>query len=147
IREELDEEGGNRQIAVKSFYVSRHLEVLAQTLGRHPRTIAQAAAGRHLLPEGLLRSEAEGFISYCVGCAFGRWDVRLASGTKAPPLPDTFAPLPVCSRGMLQGQDLLPATTSPQAYPLRITWDGILVDDPGHGEDIVRRAWEVLELT
>ena len=33
----------------------------------------------------------------------------------------------------------------PPDYPLRIDWDGILVDDPDHQDDIVRRAREVLE--
>ena len=31
-------------------------------------------------------------------------------------------------------------------YPLRIDWDGILVDDPDHPDDIVRRVRDVLEL-
>jgi len=31
---------------------------------------------------------------------------------------------------MLQEPDGLPATQNPHGYPLRIDWDGILVDDP-----------------
>ena len=34
----------------------------------------------------------------------------------------------------------------PTGYPLRIDWDGILVDDPDHDDDIVRRVRDVLEL-
>ena len=31
-------------------------------------------------------------------------------------------------------------------YPLRVDWDGIIVDDPGHPDDIVGRVREVLAL-
>ncbi len=86
-------------------------------------------------------------VSYAVGCVLGRWDVRFATGGKpAPTLPDPFDPLPVCSPGMLQEPDGLPATQNPHGYPLRIDWDGILVDDPDHPDDIIRRVRDVLEL-
>lgn len=47
---------------------------------------------------------------------------------------------------MLQNADGLPATPAdvPADYPLRISWPGILVDDPGHAEDIVGRVREAL---
>jgi len=92
-------------------------------------------------------------LSYAVGCAFGRWDVRLAMGEReTPELPDPFAPLPVCSPGMLCVDDGLPLQEAPSEYPLRIYWDGIVVDDPGfegtqpHWDDIVRRVREVIDL-
>ena len=45
-------------------------------------------------------------LSYMVGCAFGRWDVRYTRGERAiPDLPDPFAPLPACSPAMLIGHD------------------------------------------
>jgi hypothetical protein len=87
-------------------------------------------------------------LSHAVGCVVGRWDIRLATGAQHPPeLPDPFAPLPVCSPGMLQGPDGLPANSEDVSddYPLRIDWDGILVDDEGHQDDIVQRVREVLE--
>jgi hypothetical protein len=86
-------------------------------------------------------------LAYAVGCAFGRWDVRFATGERqAPELPDPFAPLPVCSIGMLTGDDGLPLREAPAGYPLRIDQDGILVDDPDNPDDTVRRVREVLEL-
>ncbi len=85
------------------------------------------------------------FLSYAVGCLLGRWDIRLATGEReAPPLPDPFAPLPVCSPGMLTDDDGLPAQEAPPGYPLAISWDGILVDDPGHPHDVIGRLREVL---
>jgi hypothetical protein len=120
--------------------------------------------------------------SYCVGVCVGRWDVRVAIDPSfAPKLPDPFDPLPVCPPGMLVGPDGLPAepnrivseewlrarpdantlppdgsvktpTIPDSEYPLRISWDGVLVDDPGfngdrpHRDDIVRRVREVFDL-
>jgi hypothetical protein len=86
-------------------------------------------------------------LEYTLGAAFGRWDLRFATGEKpAPPEPDPFDPLPVCPPGMLQNADGLPATQSdvPANYPLRVSWPGILVDDKGHDEDIETRVREVL---
>jgi hypothetical protein len=94
------------------------------------------------------RAIVSDLLSYCVGCVFGRWDVRFATGAKQPPpLPDPFAPLPVCSPGMLTGADGLPLTQSPPDYPIRnVAWSGILVDEDGHQDDIVRRVRDVLHL-
>ncbi len=86
-------------------------------------------------------------ISSAAGCVFGRWDVRFATSEKpAPTLPDPFDPLPVCSPGMLQGSDGLPLNQTPEGYPLSIDWDGILVDDLDHPDDIIRRVRDVLEV-
>jgi len=85
--------------------------------------------------------------AYAIGCIFGRWDIRYATGERQPPeLPDTFDPLPICPPGMLQNADGLPAAPSdvPGDYPLPITWPGILVSDPGHPEDIVARFRDAL---
>lgn len=87
------------------------------------------------------------FFQYLVGSAFGRWDVRYATGElETPPLPDPFAPLPVCSPGMLQGADGLPLKAPPDGYPTAFPQDGLLVDDPGHGRDLLRRVRDVLRL-
>jgi hypothetical protein len=100
----------------------------------------------------------------------------------APKLPDPFDPLPICPPGMLVGPDGLPAesngigseevlrsrldantllpegaaaqnlTITDAEYPLRISWNGILVDDPGfereqlHEDDLVLRCREVFEI-
>ena len=80
-------------------------------------------------------------LSYAVGCTFGRWDVRFATGElPAPELPDPFAPLPAYSPGML-----VPSLVTGH-YPLTTDIDGLLVDDPDHPDDIIRRIREVLEV-
>jgi len=87
--------------------------------------------------------------SFWFGTAFGRWDIRYATGERqSPPLPDPFDPLPVCPPGMLQNAEGLPAEPKdvPADYPLRISWPGILVDDENHPEDIVARVREAIEV-
>jgi hypothetical protein len=102
----------------------------------------EAAAASQQLPD-----LAADLLSYVVGGPFGRWDMRYATGAaRFADLPDPFAPLPVCSPAMLTGSDGLPLTATPPDYPLPIAWDGILVDDPDHENDIVRRVGQVLEL-
>lgn len=86
-------------------------------------------------------------VSWAAGTAFGRFEVRLATGEREPPPePDPFDPLPVCSPGMLTGEDGLPATAAPSGYLLDLPPAGILVDDPGHTDDLavrIRRVFEV----
>jgi hypothetical protein len=93
-------------------------------------------------------------IAYCLGCVFGRWDIRYATGERPPPAtPDPFAPLPVCPPGMLQGDDSLPL--SPEEgrrlraegrYPLDVAWDGILVDDPENSLELERHVRAALSV-
>lgn len=122
------------------------------------------------------------FFDACLGYLFGRWDVRVAFDTSLVPQPPApFQPLPNCPPGTLVGPCGTPArsgtivseewlrarpdlntasadelvkspTILDSEYPLRISWDGILVDDPGfdeelpHQDDIVRRVRAVLDL-
>ncbi len=47
---------------------------------------------------------------------------------------------------MLRGLNGMPTRETPYGYPLRIDSDGVLVDDPDHIGDIVRRVRDVLEV-
>ena len=87
--------------------------------------------------------------SLWLGFCFGRWDIRYATREQAAPeLPDPFAPMPVCPPGQLQNMAGLPARQEdvPAAYPVSISWDGILVDDPNHPLDLERRLRDVIEI-
>jgi hypothetical protein len=86
-------------------------------------------------------------IAYALGVAIGRFDVRLATGERPhPPEPE---PLPICSPGMLVGESGLPPTTAdelPIGYPIQIPFNGIIVDDEGHPNDIINRVRDVLKV-
>jgi hypothetical protein len=85
-------------------------------------------------------------VAWTVGIAFGRFDVRLATGDRALPAePEPFDPLPVCSSAMLTGDDGLPLAGSPAGYPLTFPEDGILVDDAGHPRDLTTAVRAVFE--
>jgi hypothetical protein len=94
------------------------------------------------------RSLVFDLLSYALGLALGRWDVRYATQQHAcPELPDPFAPLPVCAPGTLSNAHGLPAQPDDVSddYPLRISWPGILVHDDGHPEDLVGRIRQAFE--
>jgi len=100
---------------------------------------------------GLIRAEdlyalSASLVSYWMGCAFGRWDVRLTTGHRsAPDPPDPFAALPNCAPGQLQDEAGLPLQPGQLAagYPLSIAWDGVLITDPGHPLDLLGRVRQV----
>ncbi|MCL4264722.1 MAG: BREX-1 system adenine-specific DNA-methyltransferase PglX [Anaerolineae bacterium] len=92
---------------------------------------------------------AEVAVSYAVGTAFGRWDIRYAISQKnLLENLEPFAPLPVCPPGMLQGARNLPANPDDLQtdYPMRITWAGLMTDDHGHIENVEDRVRQSLRI-
>ncbi|MER8650967.1 hypothetical protein [Mesorhizobium sp. M0586] len=74
-------------------------------------------------------------LSWTIGVAFGRFDIRLATGERPTPRePDPFDPLPANSPGMLPVGDLPFIPTS-----------GVFVDDPGHPDDLTSRVTAVYD--
>jgi hypothetical protein len=115
----------------------------------NPARFAELRREAKLLRDEDLHEVAAGTLSYLVGAAFGRWDIRKAIDTNLrPELPDPFAAPPACSPGMLVGDDGLPLLIAPSDYPIKIAENGILVDDPGldgqrpNDSDIVQRVQE-----
>jgi hypothetical protein len=89
-------------------------------------------------------TRVQDLLMWCVGIAFGRWDERKAlDPSLLPPLGGPFDPLPRYAPGALIE---LPSQDGIGKYPLPIPADGVLVDDPAHPSDIVRRVRKVLEL-
>jgi hypothetical protein len=137
-----------RFITKKEYVGDRALELAIMISGADSRTLA-AFNGRDAFTPADVFGSAVGTASFALGVALGRWDILYATGEQAAPeLPDPFAPLPVCPPGQLQNAQGLPARPEdvPAAYPVRIPWDGILVDDPNHPLDIERRVREVIEI-
>ncbi|HVC94155.1 MAG TPA: BREX-1 system adenine-specific DNA-methyltransferase PglX [Pirellulales bacterium] len=112
---------------------------LCRLFGATPRRCATVR--REL---GLIRAEDErelaaGLVSWLVGVAFGRWDVRLARDrSRVAPTADPFAPLPRVPLGLL--------VTAGDDYPLALPPDGVLVDDEradglgAHADDLAARV-------
>ncbi|GIV04319.1 MAG: hypothetical protein KatS3mg015_3149 [Fimbriimonadales bacterium] len=141
IDEVVETRGGARTIATKSYFLDRRLEVLAHVFRRHPKVLVETRRRLGLLPPEEPRRSAEELVSYLVGCAFGRWDVRIGQDpSRAPAPPDPFEPVPICPPGMLVGGDGLPAREPPEGYPLELPPDRIVLDEEGHRWDIVRRV-------
>ena len=170
IHEQVDATGGSRVTTKKAYFADRRTELLSAALGRHPSVIIEARRRLGVLPDSGLKQAAIDELSYALGVAFGRWDVRLAQDPwLVSNLPGPSDPLPVLSPAMLVDPDGLHATSGritseewvraragatglPQTgsaarpviadeeYPVCVAWDGILVDDPEHADDVVRRV-------
>jgi hypothetical protein len=111
-------------------------------------------------PELLLdtsdRSRYEGYVSYAIGCAFGRWDIRFATGTRTPAVASNpFQPMPKFPPGQLQPDDRkqlirrdldISDSGSRENYPIAISPRGILVDDPSHSDNTLGGIREVFSV-
>lgn len=87
---------------------------------------------------------AAGLVSWAVGVALGRFDLRLATGERSwVEGPGPFDPLPVCSPGMLTGGGGLPPGR--MLAECRIDVSPVLVDDPGHRLDITTQVRSVFD--
>ena len=116
-----------------------------------------------------LATLSHALLSWCVGAAFGRWDVRMAlDAGLTPELQGPFERLPVVAPAGLVGVDGYPAQGGQVApmewlkarsnvislpegewhnmpdYPLNVAWDGILVSDQGGPNDLATRVRLVL---
>jgi hypothetical protein len=148
IAEVVAAKGGARAIANLTFFADRRLEVLAHAFERHPEELVAVRRAKELMPPGFLRSFAADVLSYLVGLAFGRWDVRIGQDPSLAPVPpELFDPVALCSPGMLVGSDGFPALDAPPGYPLKLPLNGLLVDESGHPWDVesaVRNAAEAV---
>jgi hypothetical protein len=145
--EAVQHRGSKRWFTKKSYFVDRRLEIICHLVGISPSTLESLLSEQPITVR--LDEFVKSIVSEALGSVFGRWDARYATSEKAAPeLPDPFAPLPICPPGQLQNSEGLPAEPKDVAsdYPLRVSWEGILVDDEGHKEDIVGRVREMLQV-
>jgi hypothetical protein len=90
---------------------------------------------------------AADIVSYAVGAAFGRWDLRAVETTqvKKHADEDPFTPLPAYSPGMLQDEIKCVVESQGISSLPRISPDLVLTEDQDSGSDIVRKIRGVLE--
>lgn len=104
----------------------------------------EAETERSVTSEALIAD----LVSWAAGVAFGRFDVRLATGARTVPAEsDPFERLPIWSPATLIGEDNRPSACIPAGYPLDVSATGILVDDAGHPRDLnaaVRAVFDVV---
>ncbi|MFP4029739.1 MAG: hypothetical protein ACLFWL_18325 [Candidatus Brocadiia bacterium] len=139
---EVNDSGGSRAVTKKSFFADRKLELLCYRFGAHPKTIIEARREMDVLDPQEVEQWISELISYAAGVGFGRWDIRIALG-EAPKVADNydpFTPVPSVAPAELQFSE---QSEPLQEYPVKIAAGGVLVDDPGHPQDILRRIQEV----
>ena len=137
IKHALTTLGAARHLATKTHLVDRRLELLCHLFRAHPATISSLREEMNLLPPDVSRAHARALISYLVGVAFGRWDLRATHQARQEI--DPWAPVGRSSSGMLVNDAGIPNRTPPPDYPLELPAEPLLVDDPGAAWDLVAR--------
>ena len=133
----IEERGGSRVIATLSYVADRRIEVIAHGLEVSPLSIARVIEQRGLVAPGDEEGRAFQLVSYVVGLAFGRWDVRIGRDPDQTELPeDLMSPPARYAPGTLLGSNGRAATSPPDCYSIPFPVDGVLVDQPGHDRDI-----------
>jgi hypothetical protein len=137
IDELIRDRGGSRAIANLTYFADRRLEVIAHGLEVNPAALVAERRRIGLLPSEDPTRTAADLLSYLVGLAFGRWDIRAGlDPSSARQLGDPLDPRPACSPGMLIDESGHSFRVPPLAYDLRFPGDRLLLDEPGHEWDI-----------
>ena len=140
-------EGSRRVLTKKGYFANRVVEVLAHTAQVHPSEVLKHLSGMDEWRQATTAALADSVVSYSVGVAFGRFDVRRSiECVEAVAEFDPFGPLPACAPGMLTADDGLPIDTPPSDYPIAFPADGVLLDDLGHSQDLAARVLQVFDL-
>ena len=135
---ELGLVGSHRFLMKLSHYLCRTLETMAHLRAESPESVASVAARSWEPTPTDIHTAIERALSYLVGVAMGRFNVQLVGRQAADEDGfDPFAELAPCPPSILAGSDGLPVSEAPVEYPVLFPPDGILVDDPGAGRDLL----------
>ncbi len=138
VDELIERRGGSRAIANLTFFADRRLEVIAHGLECSPAQIEAFRRRERILPKGTLSDAEVDVLSYLVGVAVGRWDLRVV-GAPDPELGDLFDPVPIHPPGMLLDGGR-PARSTPAGYEFDLPPNQLLLDQPAHPWDLVARV-------
>jgi len=136
----------SRAAMKRSAVIDDLLETICHVENIGIQKVVDTRRAANQVPPWYKLNVVEHTLSYTLGSVLGRWNVRKLVAAENFYLPTGLIELPTCPPGMLQNADGLPATETPEDYPLDIVWEGILVDDENHPNDIVRRTRDVLNL-
>jgi hypothetical protein len=141
--------GARRYVVKKAFFVDRVIDLACHMHQLVPDSVIEAAEKIDVGKIGYLFDVTSELLSWIVGSIYGRWDVTYGIGNGKPTeVPSVIGNLSKYPPGFLLNNTGSPAREEDLAsnYPLRIDWDGIVVDDPEHEADIIHRCRECLEV-
>jgi hypothetical protein len=115
--------------------------------GQDDEKVPETALPVDTMQRNVPNQAAADIVSYAVGAAFGRWDLRAVETTqvKKHADEDPFTPLPAYSPGMLQDEIKCVVESQGISSLPRISPDLVLTEDQDSGSDIVRKIRGVLE--
>jgi hypothetical protein len=143
----LDEQAASKAVTQKNFFFDRRLEVASHALGVSPTSIVTSRRELGEIPDGEERRVAKGLFSYLVGCAFGRWDIRVERNALLAEPTDPLSKLSAKPPGMLQlTTDESGRVIAPAGYPLALPSSGLLVDEAGHARDLEDSIKKIADL-
>ena len=139
--------GSKRFVVKKAFFISREIDLLCHCFQVHPNEVIDALEGLQVLPLSWTVDCAKEFVSIAVGVTLGRWDIRQTSArSDSASQHHPLSHLPRVAPFRLAVDGVATNHVTLGEYPLRIEWDGIVVDDSDHSGDVVRRVREVIEI-
>ncbi len=128
--------GGQTRSSELAPSVEPWFDSLCLRYKKHPSTLRswiQASAPTIAVPTA---QEAVSLISYLVGAAFGRWDIRRAGAKRHDSERSATTRLPPCPPAMMVDADGFPAGRAPVGYPLELPPGRLLVDEVGSRWDV-----------
>lgn len=136
----------SRNATKKTYYFDRRLELISLLTGVRAYEVIDVLRHHNAIATQLERDTAIDELSFAVGCAFGRWDVRCDGAKINVNALTPFEELPTSSPMSLRDSGGIPLKETPPGYPIRVEWEGLMPDDSEHTNDIVRRVRDVLEV-
>jgi hypothetical protein len=143
----LETLGGARHLAMKNYVVDRRLELICHLLRVHPAVVTTLQNRFSILPPGVAVQHSQRLVSYLVGAAFGRWNVKTFGVT--PGDLDPWGEVPALPPGMLTDSGGGPALMAASDYPIVLPVEPLLLDAAGAPWDLascVERVAEVLDV-
>lgn len=116
--------GFSRQISKLSHWTNKTYEAVAQVLRVSIRTLGEKRRSEESVPSWWTEEVASKLVSYCFGIAFERWS--LAAGGSAAQIEPSF---------LLRLPRFAPAESRHSSSAIEL-----MVDDPGHPNDIVSKV-------